>query len=101
MSFDLQLADRRALVTGGTRGIGAAVVKTFRGAGAQVIATARSAPARPAEGVRYFTADLSTAGGASEAAESVPLSPMASSSSLAAPKGTPVGNGCGGVSRRT
>jgi len=27
MSFDLQLADRRALVTGGTRGVGAAVAQ--------------------------------------------------------------------------
>src|ERR1700746_3539440 len=71
MSFDLQLADRRALVTGGTKGIGAAVVETLRVAGAQVLATARSAPARPAEGVRYFTADLSTAEGASGVAESV------------------------------
>ena len=71
MSFDLQLADRRALVTSGTKGIGAAVVETLRGAGAQVVATARSAPARPAEGVRYFTADLSTAEGASGVAESV------------------------------
>jgi len=71
MSFDLQLADRRALVTAGTKGIGAAVVETLRGAGAQVLATARSAPARPAEGVRYFTADLSTAEGTSLVAESV------------------------------
>ncbi len=71
MSFDLQLADRRALVTGGTKGIGAAVVETLRGAGTQVVATARSAPARPAEGVRYFAADLSTAEGASGVAESV------------------------------
>ena len=71
MSFDLQLADRRALVTGGTKGIGAAVVETLRDAGAQVVAAARSVPARPAEGVRYFTADLSTAEGARGVAESV------------------------------
>ena len=71
MSFDLQLADRRALVTGGTKGIGAAVVETLSGAGAQVAATARSAPVRPAEAVRYFTADLSTAEGTSLVAESV------------------------------
>src|SRR6201987_5136738 len=75
MSFDLQLADRRALVTGGTKGIGAAAVETLRGAGAQVVATARSTPARPAEGVRYFTADLSTAEGGSRVAESV-LKPL-------------------------
>jgi len=70
MSFDLQLVNRRALVSGGTRGIGAAVVQTFRDAGAQVVATARSAPARPVEDVRYLTADLSTAEGASMIAES-------------------------------
>ena len=29
MSFDLDLANRRALVTGGTKGIGAAVVETL------------------------------------------------------------------------
>ena len=39
MSFDLQLGDRRALVTGGTKGIGAAVVETLRDAGTQVVAT--------------------------------------------------------------
>jgi NAD(P)-dependent dehydrogenase (short-subunit alcohol dehydrogenase family) len=41
MSFDLKLADRRALVTGGTKGIGAAFVETLRDAGARVIAVAR------------------------------------------------------------
>ena len=35
MSFDLQLKSRRALVTGGTRGVGKAVVETLRGAGAR------------------------------------------------------------------
>ena len=71
MSFDLGLADHRALVTGGTRGVGAAVVDALRGAGAQVVATARSAPARRVEGVRFLAADLSTAEGASAVADSV------------------------------
>src|SRR5258708_8487618 len=71
MSFDLELADRRALVTGGTRGVGAAVVDPLGGAGAQVGATARSAPAHRVEGVRFLAADLSTAEGASAVADSV------------------------------
>ena len=44
MSFDLDLTARRALVTAGTKGVGAAVVETLRDAGAQVITTARSIP---------------------------------------------------------
>ena len=44
MSFDLELENRRALVTGGTKGIGAAVVTALRDAGARVVATARSVP---------------------------------------------------------
>ncbi len=71
MSFDLQLANRRALVTGGTKGIGAAVVKTLRDAGAHVVATARSVPSQPTDGVRFVAADLSTAEGASAVAQSV------------------------------
>jgi len=71
MSFDLELAGRRALVTGGTRGVGAAVVDALRGAGAQVVATGRSAPARPVQGVRFLAADLSTAQGASAVAGAV------------------------------
>ena len=71
MTLDLQLANCRALVTGGTKGVGAAVVETLHGAGVQVIATARSAPSRPIEGVRFLAADLSTAEGASAVAKSV------------------------------
>jgi NAD(P)-dependent dehydrogenase (short-subunit alcohol dehydrogenase family) len=72
MTFDLQLAGRRALVTGGTKGVGAAVVQGLRKAGVQVMATARSVPATDAsEGVFYVAADLSTAEGAAEVAQSV------------------------------
>ena len=71
MTFDLQLANQRALVTGGTKGVGAAVVETLRDAGARVVATARSAPSRPSDGVHYLSADLSTAEGASAVARSV------------------------------
>jgi NAD(P)-dependent dehydrogenase (short-subunit alcohol dehydrogenase family) len=71
MSFDLDLAPRRALVTGGTKGVGAAVVEALRDAGAQVMTTARSIPARRTEGVRYLAADLSTPEGASAVAQSV------------------------------
>ena len=71
MTFDLQLANRRALVTGGTKGVGAAVVETLVDAGAQVVAAARSSPARPTKGARYLAADLSTRQGASAVAQSV------------------------------
>ena len=71
MSFDLGLMDRRALVTGGTKGVGAAVVEVLRDAGVRVIATARAAPADAIEGVHYIAADLATAEGCAAAAESV------------------------------
>jgi NAD(P)-dependent dehydrogenase (short-subunit alcohol dehydrogenase family) len=63
MSFDLDLNNRRALVTGGTKGVGAAVVEALVDAGARVLATARSVPPHPPKGVRYVAADLSTAEG--------------------------------------
>jgi NAD(P)-dependent dehydrogenase (short-subunit alcohol dehydrogenase family) len=71
MSFDLQLEGRRALVTGGTKGVGAAVVQALHDAGMQVMATARSVPAHGTEGVCYVAADLSTPEGAAEVAQSV------------------------------
>src|ERR1700737_366409 len=71
MSFDLDLVARRALITAGTKGVGAAVVGTLRDAGAQVVTAARSIPARRTEGVRYLAADLSTPEGASAVAQSV------------------------------
>src|SRR6266478_10100037 len=71
MSFDLQLANKRALVTGGTKGVGAAVVRTLCDAGAHVVTTARSAPSQPTDDVRFVAADLSTSEGASVIAQSV------------------------------
>jgi NAD(P)-dependent dehydrogenase (short-subunit alcohol dehydrogenase family) len=71
VSFNLDLVTRRALVTGGTKGIGAAVVETLCGAGARVMTTARSIPDRRTEGVRYVAADLSTPQGANVVAQSV------------------------------
>ncbi len=43
--MDLQLTDKRVLVTGGTRGIGLAIVEAFLGEGATVAYCARSADA--------------------------------------------------------
>ncbi|KAJ9650579.1 hypothetical protein H2198_010124 [Neophaeococcomyces mojaviensis] len=71
MSFDLQLGGLRAVVTGGTLGVGAAVVRTLAEAGARVMTSARSLPARPVEGVAYVAADLSTAEGTGIFAQTV------------------------------
>lgn len=56
------LADKRVLVTGGTKGAGKAIADRLRAAGAQVIATARTAPAagNPAH---FLAADLRTPAG--------------------------------------
>ena len=59
MSFDLNLQGRRALVTGATQGVGAAVVETLVAAGARVVGAARTVPNSPG----YVAADLSTAEG--------------------------------------
>lgn len=71
MTMDLALAGRRALVTGGTKGIGAAVVEALLTAGARVIATARNAPEAPLEGAHYVAADLTTAQGCAAAVDAV------------------------------
>ena len=71
MSFDLQLRGKRALVTGGTKGLGAALVKSLHEAGVQVMTTARSAPEIPQEGVIYVEADLTTAEGVTAVALAV------------------------------
>lgn len=71
MSFDLQLKGQRALVTGGTKGLGAALVKRLKDAGVHVMTTARAAPEKPLDGVTYVQTDLTTAQGVAELARAV------------------------------
>ncbi|MFB9830859.1 SDR family oxidoreductase [Actinoallomurus acaciae] len=59
-----ELAGRRALVTGGSRGIGAAVVRRLLDAGAEVLTTARSATSTVPEGATFVAADVRTRAGA-------------------------------------
>ncbi|MGV3526597.1 MAG: SDR family oxidoreductase [Candidatus Sericytochromatia bacterium] len=63
MSFDLQLSGRRALVTGGTKGVGAAVVTALLDAGVTVMASARTVPEADRAGLHTVAADLTTAEG--------------------------------------
>lgn len=71
MSFDLEIAGRRALVTGGTKGVGEAVVESLRSAGVRVVATARSVPQTAPDGVSYLAADMTTAAGCEVVAAAV------------------------------
>nr|WP_314569192.1 SDR family oxidoreductase [uncultured Pseudomonas sp.] len=71
MSFDLGLKGLRALVTGGTKGIGAAVVAVLHDQGCEVISVARSAADSTPEGVHFIAADLGTAAGCGSATEAV------------------------------
>ena len=69
MSEDMQLAGLRALVTGGTQGIGAAVAARLRQAGTEVLIAARNRPAQLPEGMLFAAADLATAAGCVAVAE--------------------------------
>lgn len=60
MSGDLELGGLRALVTGGTRGIGRAVADRLREAGATVLTTARTAPPDVPDGSAFVAADVAT-----------------------------------------
>jgi len=62
---------QRALVTGGTQGIGEAVVATLREAGATVVTTARSRPLDLAYPDLFVAADVSTAEGCEVVAQAV------------------------------
>jgi NAD(P)-dependent dehydrogenase (short-subunit alcohol dehydrogenase family) len=60
MSGYLELEGERALVTGGTKGVGAAVVAVLREAGARVLTTARNCPEQVSE-AEFVAAGVSTA----------------------------------------
>lgn len=64
-----ELVGKRALVTGGSRGIGAAVVRQLLDAGAEVLTTARSATSTVPEGALFVDADVRTRAGAQALAE--------------------------------
>ncbi|MBS7707665.1 SDR family oxidoreductase [Chelatococcus asaccharovorans] len=71
MSFDLGLDGKRALVTGGTRGAGAAAARALAAAGARVAVTARTVPQHGTGTIQYIAADLLTAQGCAKVAEEV------------------------------
>lgn len=63
MPRDHEFAGKRTLITGGTKGMGEAIVRRLRAAGATVFTTARSAPPELAQPDLFVAADLSTAEG--------------------------------------
>ena len=66
-----ELSDKRALVTGGTKGIGEAIVKQLRQTGATVMTTARSKPANLDLPDLFIEADISTREGVQKVVEGV------------------------------
>ncbi|MDP2699998.1 SDR family oxidoreductase [Thalassospira sp.] len=59
----MEFKGKRFLVTGGTKGIGAAIVNHFAAAGAHVITSARAEPSNKLASVFYAQADVSTPDG--------------------------------------
>lgn len=66
-----EFAGKRVFVTGGTKGVGEAIVRRFAAGGAHVATTARAAPKNSDLPGVFVTADLGTAAGAASAAEAV------------------------------
>jgi NAD(P)-dependent dehydrogenase (short-subunit alcohol dehydrogenase family) len=66
-----EFAGKRALVTGGTKGMGKAIVDRLCRAGATVITTARSVPGELVDAVHFVQADLGTAEGTTKVANEV------------------------------
>jgi len=70
MSGDFQLLGLRALVSGGTKGVGEAVVTQLRNAGVRVLTTARSRGADSGDEM-FVAADVTRAEGCAEIADAV------------------------------
>jgi NAD(P)-dependent dehydrogenase (short-subunit alcohol dehydrogenase family) len=66
-----ELDGSRALVTGGTKGIGQAVASTLRESGAKVLTTARGPSGVPADSELFVAADITTADGCAAVADAV------------------------------
>jgi NAD(P)-dependent dehydrogenase (short-subunit alcohol dehydrogenase family) len=66
-----ELEGLRALVTGGTKGIGKAVAARLRESGATVLTTARTAPNDVADRDQFIAADVATADGCAVVADAV------------------------------
>jgi NAD(P)-dependent dehydrogenase (short-subunit alcohol dehydrogenase family) len=71
LTYSLKLQGRRALVTGGTKGIGASVVHALCDAGVKVLTTARTTPAHVVDSALFVIADVSTARGCATVAQAV------------------------------
>ncbi len=66
-----EFKDKRVLVTGGTKGVGEAIVRRFQLSGALVATTARAPSLRGQAATLFVQADLATVGGVNSVAERV------------------------------
>src|ERR1700759_1327780 len=63
LDFSKELTGRRALVTGGTRGMGAAIAQRLLDAGAKVVVTGRSRSEATPAGATFIAGDVTSVEG--------------------------------------